>query len=815
MAVRKAGRYELLEELGRGAMGVVYKAFDPTIGRVVAVKTMQLNEAGTGMSRPELLQRFQTEARAAGQLVHPNIVVIYDAGEDSGVFYITMEFVAGQSLQGLIDKRQPFPLPRVLRIMGQVCGALGYAHERSVVHRDVKPANIVLGPDDTVKITDFGTAKILALGTTQSGTIVGTPSYMAPEQVKGRPIDGRCDIFALGVILYELITGEKPFPGDNVTTVIYKIVNEEPINPRDIDSSVHPGLCEVIAKALAKDPDKRYQTCREFLQDLLNYRSLGLKGAPTSYDATLVVVGRPGGTAHAPEPPISQTGTIVGAPVPPAMTEAVSTVKKVEVAGQRVDSGGTVFQPPAISATSPSTPPAAAPAAAPPPPVVPPPRWDSQPAPETQTRTVPPLPRPMTLPPLPVHREPVAEEPAPESRRSYTWALVVVLLGVLAGGGYFIWPTVRETFFPPEEQGTGAAVQEKATEGAGAPAEEPPGETKSEAKPPEAPSVPKATETRAAETSKPPEAKPAAVDPAELRAGVESAVARAGYRDKVAVEVREGVARLSGTLTAREERQFRSRFRAPRGVTVEYAFTEPAAATESSPEVESRPRTARGMGEIEILTDVIGASVVLKGPRGEELERCASPCRFEDLKPGRYGVEISKDGYRTEKRIIEVRANSVAKKEISLQAAVARLQVSSTPAGADITVDGRATGQKTPATLVLAPGTRRVRVQKPGYEPYEQGVTLEENALANLRVPLTEQRQAPSGPGWVEIRTVPRGADILIDNTNTGKRTPDRLELPAGEYTLTLYLKGYQVVRERIVVVAGQTAQINKTLSQQ
>jgi serine/threonine-protein kinase len=270
----KAGRYDLREELGRGAMGVVFHGFDPVIGRDVAVKTLRLSEAGTGLSREELVGRFQTEARAAGLLAHPNIVVIFDAGEEDGLFYITMEFVEGRSLQSVIDARQPFPVPRVLKLMDQVCSALDFAHQHNVVHRDIKPANLMLTADDVVKITDFGTAKILQFGTAQTAHVMGTPSYMSPEQVKGKPVDGRSDIFSLGVILYELMTGEKPFPGQNITTVIYKIINEEPIPPRSLDSSIHPGLSAVITRALAKEPADRFQSCHELMSALKNYHEM-------------------------------------------------------------------------------------------------------------------------------------------------------------------------------------------------------------------------------------------------------------------------------------------------------------------------------------------------------------------------------------------------------------------------------------------------------------------------------------------------------------------------------------------------------------
>src|SRR5213082_3716975 len=278
--VTKAGRYEIIGELGRGAMGVVYKAMDPVIGRTVAVKTIRLSEEGTGLSRPELLARFQTEARAAGLLTHPNIVVVFDAGEEDGLYYITMELVEGKSLQALLDDGHAFPLPRTLRIMEQTCSALQFAHERNVIHRDIKPANLMLTADDTVKVTDFGTAKILQFGgTQQTAHVMGTPSYMSPEQVKGRAVDGRSDIFSLGVMLYEMVTGEKPFPGQNITTVIYKIVNEIPVPPWQIDSSIHGGLSAVVMKALAKEPEQRYQTCREMLEDLRNYRAQGIAGS--------------------------------------------------------------------------------------------------------------------------------------------------------------------------------------------------------------------------------------------------------------------------------------------------------------------------------------------------------------------------------------------------------------------------------------------------------------------------------------------------------------------------------------------------------
>src|SRR5262245_40742693 len=272
MSIQMVGRYEITGELGRGAMGVVYKALDPTIGRTVALKTMRLDVHG--LDAQEMVRRFQNEARAAGVLNHPNIVTIYDAGEEDGIFYIAMEFIVGTTLHELLAEKHVLPTDEVVKLARQICRGLDYAHSNGIIHRDVKPANIMITANGTVKIMDFGIAKSGGQ-VTNTGQVLGTPNYMAPEQVKGRPLDGRSDLFSLGVILYEMLTGEKPFVGQNVTTIIYKIVNETPITPRDLDVTVHPGLSAIVTKALAKAPDDRYQSGAELIRDLENYKLAG------------------------------------------------------------------------------------------------------------------------------------------------------------------------------------------------------------------------------------------------------------------------------------------------------------------------------------------------------------------------------------------------------------------------------------------------------------------------------------------------------------------------------------------------------------
>lgn len=281
----KTGRYQIVSELGRGSMGVVYRGFDPVIGRTVAIKTM-LIEGLPPSEFEEYKQRFQREAQSAGVLTHPNIVTVYDFGEDAGVLYLAMEFLEGKSIQQLVEKHNVMPIETLLPMYEQICSALDHAHQHKIVHRDIKPANIMILESGLVKVTDFGIAKVMSMGMTQAGQILGTPNYMSPEQVKGRPVDGRSDIFSLGVILYELVTGEKPFGGQNITTVIYKIINEDPIPPRQLDATISPGLSYVIQKSLAKSADERYQTCRELAEDLRNYKNLGGVNAP---NATVVI----------------------------------------------------------------------------------------------------------------------------------------------------------------------------------------------------------------------------------------------------------------------------------------------------------------------------------------------------------------------------------------------------------------------------------------------------------------------------------------------------------------------------------------------
>jgi serine/threonine-protein kinase len=260
----RIGRYKIVRELGRGAMGVVYHAIDPNIGRSVAIKTIQLG--GKPEESGRLRERLFREARSAGILSHPGIVTIYDVEQQGDLAYIAMEFVDGPTLDQIMAPNRALPPEQVFSVLAQAAAALDYAHQKGIVHRDIKPANIMIAADGTAKIADFGIAKITASDQfTVTGSIVGTPHYMSPEQVQGQPVDGRSDQFSLAVIAFELLTGDKPHTGEQLTTVVYKIVAEEPISPRRLNATLSAAIEVALLKALAKKPDARYRTCQEMV----------------------------------------------------------------------------------------------------------------------------------------------------------------------------------------------------------------------------------------------------------------------------------------------------------------------------------------------------------------------------------------------------------------------------------------------------------------------------------------------------------------------------------------------------------------------
>jgi TonB family protein len=264
------GRYQITGSLGYGAMGAVYKAFDPLIKRPLAIKTVRLDIPRSSPQYRSFIERFQHEAQISGTLSHPGIVTLFDLGEDAGLPYFAMEFVDGRTVAEVLAEGTRFKPEKVIGLVSQVAAALDYAHSRGVVHRDIKPANLILYDADKIKVTDFGIAKLADADITHAGALLGTPSYMSPEQAMGEKLDGRSDIFSLGVVAFEMLSGQQPFPGPNVTSILYKLVHTDPVEPAGLEMNglVPQKWREVFNKVLAKKPEVRYQTASAFVQDL-------------------------------------------------------------------------------------------------------------------------------------------------------------------------------------------------------------------------------------------------------------------------------------------------------------------------------------------------------------------------------------------------------------------------------------------------------------------------------------------------------------------------------------------------------------------
>lgn len=262
------GRYRVLKELGRGAMGVVYLGKDPTIQRLVAIKTMRLDECDDTDKQQETRTRFFREAESTGRLSHPNIVTIYDAGEEDDLGYIAMEMLQGTTLKAWTRPSALLPVDTLLPILSTVADALDYAHQQGVVHRDIKPANIMLTNNQIVKVMDFGIARLVSSSRTKSEMVMGTPTYMSPEQITGKQVDGRSDIYSLGVVMFELLTGHPPFAADNVSALLYAVTHTAPLRLSALRSDLPPAVQTILDCALQKDPVHRYRRAGEFAQGL-------------------------------------------------------------------------------------------------------------------------------------------------------------------------------------------------------------------------------------------------------------------------------------------------------------------------------------------------------------------------------------------------------------------------------------------------------------------------------------------------------------------------------------------------------------------
>jgi len=346
--IAKLGKYLVRRELGRGAMGIVYEGFDPVIERTVAIKTIRSDQFEPAQAG-DMLARFKREAQAAGRLNHPHIVAIYEYGEDDApaataadpdatvvdappgggrIAFIAMEFIKGRELKDYFDENRRFPIRETGRIMLEILDALAHAHAHGVTHRDMKPANVILlDGSAAVKVADFGIARIETSELTQAGTVLGTPSYMSPEQFLGQPVDGRSDLFSCGVILYQFLTGEKPFTGA-VTTIMHKVLKEEPLAPSMLNATLPPAWDAVIRKAMAKNPAERYQTAAEFAQAVRDV----VEGKAAAADSTVInlaeaTIARAAGAARGTDTIASAPGVGAAASAPPPSAPAAGAGK--------------------------------------------------------------------------------------------------------------------------------------------------------------------------------------------------------------------------------------------------------------------------------------------------------------------------------------------------------------------------------------------------------------------------------------------------------------------------------------------------------
>jgi hypothetical protein len=594
----------------------------------------------------------------------------------------------------------------------------------------------------------------------QTAHVMGTPSYMSPEQVKGRAVDGRSDIFSLGVLLYEMVTGEKPFPGQNITTVIYKIVNEEPVPPRQINPSIHPGISAVVIKALAKEAEARYQSCREMLEDLRNYRSIAPGASP---DKTMVA-----GGAGLPHATLPLGGTGVGA------------------------QGGRNFhaEDPMTMATTHSL----------------------------NVRASSPTQTPVVRRTGPI--APILEQPKKKSVIGSIF-IALVLLGVIAYGVQKLRPVIEDArkinaaqkqtekdaaaaaVTVPAESGTNTTPASPAgTEPPAVAIPEPAATEKKPAEPPAEKPMPKKTEPVVSRQA------------AEYQGRIEEAISEKGLHGRARVEAIGNTLVLAGKLRPAEHGALLKFLRdAPASVrVVDHIEYEDVPVAESGRSVDGgHPVPAGGRGAIHVVTDLIGATAVLRGPAGRVVSQCQTPCSFIDLNPERYGLEVQKDGYQPMQTAFEVKAGSVVDQKVTLQSLAKGLYITSKPAGADVFINGAKQSGQTPVTLPLGPGPYNLVLRMPGYDAYAGSVQVKDNIQTQLDVQLKEKSTVRVA--WAQVVTTPTGAEILVDGTSTGQTTPSRVQVPAGLHTVTVRLTGYQQVRRTIQATEGGTVNItNVTL---
>jgi serine/threonine-protein kinase len=693
------GRYRILEVVGFGAMGAVYRATDPLIKRTLAIKTIRLDIPRQSPQYRSFIDRFYQEARISGTLSHPNIVTLFDIADEGGTPFLALEFVEGETVGSLIEKGHRFKPENVISLVSQVASALDYAHSKGIIHRDIKPANLMLYDGDKIKVMDFGIAKAVDAEMTQSGTLLGTPSYMSPEQAMGDKLDGRTDIFSLGVCAFEMLSGEQPFPGNNVTSILYKLVHVDPIEPANLEMNglVPQKWHEVFNKVLAKKPDDRYQTAADFVHDLEYclgswFGSLDetlVFGVPTAGDVTATL------PRIAAVPPMHAGGSTTASGLA-AADDSTTVVVKSPSAGPSGEDATVVF---------------AAPAAAP--------------GPSDDSATI-------VLKSLPDPPSPVRDRAKPAPDDSAT--IVLKSLPALPRDGGDAATVVLKAGAPvPGEEPTvimapGAVVPAPALRA---------GATMKVAVTEARPAAPRGTSTppQTVEFPKPllPDTgvtRPVPAAPAR-RKGVSPGLLLAGAGGLFVVALVAVAIVLSGRG-------------AQDGTSAAPPTTAPAATT---PPARLPPVAVSGSLHVE--TEPPGAAVMVNGET-----QGSSPLHLADVPLGRYEIKVELKGYEAKTQGLDLTEDAPrGEMRIALVKAApttGTADIVSTPFGATVSVDGAKVGLTPLVGLRLKPGTRQVELSREGYEPWSGTLVVQLGQRARLDASLRVQAKATPPPPPVE-----------------------------------------------------------------
>jgi TonB family protein len=726
------GRYKVLEGIGFGAMGAVYKAFDPLIKRTLAIKTIRLDIPRQSPQYRSFIERFYHEARISGTLSHPNIVTLFDIGEESSIPYLAMEFVDGQTVAALIERGHRFVPEKVINLASQIAAAIDYAHGKGVIHRDIKPSNLILYEEDRVKVTDFGIAKLADSEMTQSGTLLGTPSYMSPEQAMGDKLDGRSDIFSLGVCCFEMLSGEQPFPGTNVTSILYKLVHVDPVEPANLEMHglVPQKWHEVFGKVLAKKPDDRYQTATAFVQDLEFCLGswFGALAADDSGTIAQTVV------MHTPPPDDSATVVLSAPPAPvvakeaeevPATVVLEATVLAEDSSTIRMKAASAVEAP---AATDVGHEPATVIVEAPP-----------SPKPAAQAPQAPPPTRAIVPPLSPSVAERSSAPPAASSPRSSVAAPVQPAAAASAASRSDPGPIPsargssppRLPTPPPPTAGEDATLRGEMTPTVKmrTPIDD---ETITVRAPAQAP--PKTQPVAPLSTSPPPRPAEPAMPASEAERAVTTlpptpvATARPRVGVPAGLVIGGGAAALLFGLTA-----------AWLLLRTGAVPDPPPPSPTPPPVVESVPPTttppapavAEVNGVLRIQSSPPGGLVTVNGE-----SRGAAPLEVASLAPGSYEVRVELRGYEAKAQTITITAEEpTADVKVNLvrtAPVTGTADILSTPFGAAIAVNGAPVGQTPLLQHRLRPGAYRIDVTKEGYEPFTTSLTVEAGKKARL-----------------------------------------------------------------------------------